>query len=36
VENDSMSSRNLAVPLNGANGSLSSGGQFRMSVWKPR
>src|SRR6266511_1013792 len=36
VENDSMSSLNLALPeLNCANGSLSSGGQFLIPVWSP-
>src|SRR4029453_2578903 len=36
VEKDSMSSRNFFLPeLNAANGSLSSGGQLRIPVWKP-
>jgi hypothetical protein len=36
VEKDSMSSLNLAVLLNCANGSPSSAGQFRIPVWNPR
>src|SRR5205823_6160841 len=34
VENDSMSSLNLALLVNCANGSLLSGGQFRIPVRK--